>query len=100
MDETFIVNTGLVTLQAGDRIFEAEPGTIIYIPRFTPHALKNSQTSQANITLIFNPAEKREGFFRGLQQVLNSSPVNPQDFLKLYNKYDSYPVDTNNMIQD
>jgi len=98
MDETFIVNEGTVIIQAGNQKYEATPGTMVYVPRFTPHAFKNDQMSQARITLIFNPAEKREGFFKGLHQVLNSNPVNPQDFLKLYNKYDSYPVDIDQMI--
>ncbi len=100
MDETFIVEEGIVSLQAGTKKVDAVPGTIVYIPRFTPHAFKNMQSTPARVMLLFNPAEKREGFFKGLQQVLGSNPVNPQEFLKLYQKFDSYPVDSNQMIQE
>ena len=48
--------------------------------------------------LLFNPAQKREGFFRGLQETLAEDPIDPGKYLKLYNKYDSYPVDLANML--
>jgi hypothetical protein len=51
-----------------------------------------------SLTLIFNPAQKREGFFHGLAAILAEKPVNPQKYLKLYNKYDSYPVDVEKML--
>lgn len=43
-------------------------------------------------------ANQGQGFFKGLFEVLNDAPIDPEKYLKLYNKYDSYPVDTNNMI--
>jgi len=98
MDETFIVNEGTLTVKHGETEVEAEPGTIVYIPRFTPHAFANRSSAQAVITLIFNPAQKREGFFHGLQRILTATPVNPDDYLALYSKYDSYPVDVSNML--
>ncbi len=98
MDETFMVREGIVTVQVGEEEHKLQKGDIVYVPRFTPHGFKNDQQSEAKVTLIFNPAAKREGFMRGLKQVLSSAPVNPDDFLKLYNKYDSYPLDTNQMI--
>ena len=48
--------------------------------------------------LIFNPSSKREGFFSGLHETLGEDPIDPQKYLKLYNKYDSFPVDTLDMI--
>jgi hypothetical protein len=50
------------------------------------------------LILVFNPSQKREGFFKGLYETLNEVPINPEKYLKLYNKYDSFPVDTSNMI--
>lgn len=93
MDETFIINEGIVLVELGKRIHHAKPGSLVYVPRFTPHAFRNEQKVPASITLIFNPAQRREGFFMGLQQVLNSDPVKAEDFLKLYHKYDSYPIE-------
>lgn len=98
MDETFIVNKGIPTFEIGDRTYNASPGTVAYIPRFTPHGFRNDSDETVTLMLIFNPSEKREGFFKGLYETLNEEPVNPEKFLKLYNKYDSFPVDTSNMI--
>ena len=93
MDEVFIVNQGIVSIQTGEQFSEALPGTIVYIPRFTPHAFRNNHDEEAIITLIFTPAEQREGFFRGLHQILNTEPLDSEAFLRLYNKYDSFPVE-------
>ena len=98
MDETFIVTEGVLTVKHGDTEVEAPAGTVIYVPRFTPHAFANRSQARAVTTLIFNPAEKREGFFYGLQRILTSTPVDPQEYLALYSKYDSYPVDQANML--
>ncbi len=98
MDETFIVSQGTLTLEVGDRAQEAKPGTVAYIPRFTPHGFRNDTDETVKVLLIFNPSEKREGFFIGLYETLNEVPINPKKYLKLYNKYDSFPVDTSNMI--
>jgi quercetin dioxygenase-like cupin family protein len=98
MDETFIVTEGLLTVQHGETEVEAPAGSVIYIPRFTPHAFTNRSAERAVTTLIFNPAQKREGFFYGLRQILTAMPVKPEDYLALYNKYDSYPVDAANML--
>ena len=98
MDETFIVNEGQLTMQVGNKEYKAQPGTVAYVPRFTPHGFKNDTDKPVKLTLIFNPSQKREGFFKGLYETLNEVPVDPEKYLKLYNKYDSFPVDTSNMI--
>jgi hypothetical protein len=41
---------------------------------------------------------RREGFFFGLREILTADPVDSSQFLALYNKYDSFPVDTNNAL--
>ncbi|SHI60619.1 cupin domain-containing protein [Aquimarina spongiae] len=98
MDETFIVNEGVLTMQVGDKEMQAHPGTVAYIPRFTPHGFKNDTNETVKLSLVFNPSQKREGFFRGLYETLNEVPINPKKYLKLYNKYDSFPVDTSDML--
>ncbi|UOB16818.1 cupin domain-containing protein [Abyssalbus ytuae] len=98
MDETFIVNEGMLTIQVAGQEYKAPPGTVAYVPRFTPHGFKNDTNETVKLTLIFNPSQKREGFFRGLHETLSEVPVDPEKYLKLYNKYDSFPVDTSNMI--
>lgn len=98
MDETFIVNEGELTMQVGKEEYNAKPGTVAYVPRFTPHGFKNDTNEIVKLTLIFNPSQKREGFFKGLYETLNEVPIDPEKYLKLYNKYDSFPIDTSNMI--
>lgn len=98
MDETFIINKGTVTMQVGEQEYAAKSGTIAYVPRFTPHGFRNDTNETVSLTLIFNPSQKREGFFRGLKETLTETPINPKKYLKLYNKYDSFPIDTSNMI--
>ena len=41
---------------------------------------------------------KREGFFKGLHETLSETPINPDKYLKLYNKYDSFPVNVEKML--
>ncbi|OJJ21081.1 cupin [marine bacterium AO1-C] len=98
MDETFIVTQGMLTIEAGQDIHEAAPGTVVYVPRFTPHGFRNDTNEEVKLMLLFNPAQKREDFFRGLYETLSEEPIDPGKYLKLYNKYDSFPVDTNNML--
>src|SRR5215471_11529474 len=92
LDETFIVLEGKLTVQHGTETVEATAGTVIYVPRFTPHAFGNRSAAKTKIMLIFNPAEKREGFFYGLHRILSAPSMNKEEFLKLYHKYDSYLV--------
>jgi quercetin dioxygenase-like cupin family protein len=98
MDETFIVNEGILTVSHGDSQTHAGPGSVIYVPRFTPHGFANDSDELVRLTLIFSPAQKREGFFFGLEHILNADPVSAEDYLALYNRYDSFPVDASNML--
>ncbi|MDO5968439.1 cupin domain-containing protein [Flavivirga aquimarina] len=98
MDETFIINEGILTLQVANKEYQAQPGAVAYVPRFTPHGFRNDTNKIVKLTLIFNPSQKREGFFKGLHETLNEVPIDPEKYLKLYNKYDSFPVDTSNML--
>ena len=92
-DEIFIVRKGKMTIDLGDIAIHAPEGAIVYAPRYTPHGFRNDSDEDAVIHLLFNPGQSREGFFRGLGEILNSDPVDPAQFLRLYQKYDSYPVD-------
>ncbi|HVU57892.1 MAG TPA: cupin domain-containing protein [Puia sp.] len=98
MDETFIVTKGKMTIQLGGKEITAEQGSVVYIPRMTPHGFSNKSDEEAVVMLLFNPGQSREGFFRGMGEILNEQPVDPGKFLKLYQKYDSYPVNANNFL--
>ena len=92
MDETFIVTDGTLAVQHGTEEVAATAGTVIHVPRFTPHGFANKSDKPTTLMLIFNPAYAREGFFHGLAEILSKEPVDQQEFLALYSKYDSYPV--------
>ena len=98
MDEIFVVNRGVLTIQLYDRAIQAPEGAIVYAPRYTPHGFRNDSDQETVIHLLFNPGQSREGFFRGLGEILSSQPVDGARFLKLYQKYDSYPVDRGNFM--
>ncbi|MGN8068749.1 cupin domain-containing protein [Mucilaginibacter sp. 22184] len=98
MDETFIVNKGTLTIQLSDKMIDAVEGSVVYIPRFTPHGFRNTTDLDVTATLIFNPGQSREGFFLGLKEILTEQPIDPHKFLKLYDKYDSIPVNTENIL--
>jgi len=98
MDETFIVTKGKMTIQLSEKEITAEQGSIVYVPRMTPHGFGNKSDEEAVIMLLFNPGQSREGFFRGLGEILTETPVDTGKFLKLYQKYDSYPVDAGNFL--
>ncbi|MEO1054946.1 MAG: cupin domain-containing protein [Bacteroidota bacterium] len=98
MDETFIVKEGVLTVQLAEEQYAAEPGTVVYVPRFTAHGFRNDSSENVKLLLIFNPGQKREGFFRGLHEILNENPVDTDKFSKLYHQYDSIPVDASDII--
>jgi mannose-6-phosphate isomerase-like protein (cupin superfamily) len=93
MDEIFMVKKGRLTLQSGEDIRDLAEGAIAYVPRFTPHAFSNTSDEPLVVILIFNPAEKREGFFYGLFELLKAPEMDMKKFLQIYHKYDSYLVD-------
>ena len=91
-DETFIVMEGTLTVTHGETKMNARAGSVVHVPRFTPHAFANESDKPATLMLVFNPAQNREGFFYGLQQIFNAPNFDAAAFTSLNHKYDSYPV--------
>jgi mannose-6-phosphate isomerase-like protein (cupin superfamily) len=94
MDEVFIVRKGTLTIELSDDIQHLKEGTTVYVPRFTPHAFSNTSDETLVITLIFNPSEQREGYFKGLFQLLDAETMDVPLFLKLAQKYDTTMTNT------
>lgn len=92
IDETFIVNKGILTVRTSENEYLLTPGSMVHVPRLTPHSFRNYTDECVELTLIFNPSNGREGFFVGLHQILNEEIINNEEFIKLYKEYDSYPL--------
>jgi len=71
---------------------------VVHVPRYTPHGFSNQSSEETQLMLVFNPSHQREGFFRGLFGILSEQPVDAGKFLKLYEKYDSIPVNPANAL--
>nr|WP_295922407.1 cupin domain-containing protein [uncultured Dyadobacter sp.] len=98
MDETFIVRKGTLTVQLADGSIQAEEGAVVYVPRMTAHGFSNTSGQPVTLNLIFNPGGKREGFFRGLAQILTAPVIDPEKYLGLHQQYDSFPLDLDNAL--
>jgi quercetin dioxygenase-like cupin family protein len=61
-DEFFVVLSGEVRVQHGDKVIEAVAGSFVYGPRGVAHAF-HVDSAEARILLLFGPAGV-EGFFR------------------------------------
>jgi quercetin dioxygenase-like cupin family protein len=48
-DEIFIVLKGTLTIQSSDKIHDAGEGTVIHIPRLTPHAFCNNSATEVKV---------------------------------------------------
>ncbi|CAL2077325.1 cupin domain-containing protein [Tenacibaculum sp. 190524A05c] len=93
MDETFIVLKGSPTVTMGEKEMVLSEGSVVFVPKFTVHGFRNDSHSNCKMLIVFNPAMRREGFFRGLSYLLNKDKLDSTKFRKLYNKYDSYLVE-------
>jgi quercetin dioxygenase-like cupin family protein len=93
MDEVFIVKSGTVTIELSAGKQDLPEGSTVFIPRFTPHGFSNTTDEETVIILIFNPAEQREGYFRGLFELLNAPEMDIKSYIRLSQKYDSHTVD-------
>lgn len=64
--EGFYVLAGEMTVQVGDEIVTAGPGTWAFAPRDTPHTLANLGTAGARVLCVFAPG----GFERRFERML------------------------------
>lgn len=98
MDEIFLVTEGTLTVMHGEQTNTVTAGGTVFVPRFTPHGFRNDSDKEVKLMLIFNPAMQREGFFKGLKEILGEDPIDKTKFLRLYDKYDSIPVDKQSIL--
>lgn len=76
-DEFFVVLSGEVRVQHGDKVIEAVAGSFVYGPRGVAHAF-HVDSAEARILLSFGPAGV-EGFFREGGKPARSLGLPPAD---------------------
>jgi quercetin dioxygenase-like cupin family protein len=78
-DEAFYVLEGELTIQIGDAILEAKPGSFVFGPRNVPHKYF-VKSPTARLLMIFSPAGF-EGFIRATSEpAISLEPPAPGQF--------------------
>ena len=89
-EECFYIIEGTFTFLLGKEEMEAPAGSVVFVPRGTPHAFRHSQGARA---LVFsNPGGLLEGFFRELSEGLQAGRSEVELRAALAGKYDSSPA--------
>jgi quercetin dioxygenase-like cupin family protein len=55
-DETFILLEGVVEFRVADALHEARAGSVIFVPRGTPHHFSNVGDAPARMLFMYSPA--------------------------------------------
>ena len=76
-DETFHVTGGEIALRIGNQGSVARAGTVVFVPRGTPHAFANPGPESARFLVILTPGGF-EGYFDELAEVLRSAGGVPE----------------------
>ncbi len=79
-DELAIALEGELGVRIGDQEFHVGPGSYVYIPRGTPHALWNRSDIPGKGISMYSPAGL-ENYFEEMGEVFAAS--NPPDYAKL-----------------
>jgi quercetin dioxygenase-like cupin family protein len=74
-DEIFHVLEGRLRVKAGDELLDAPTGSLVFIPRGTPHSFRNDWDEPAKLLVMFTPAGM-ERFFEGAAE-LPAGPIDP-----------------------
>ncbi len=89
VDHCFYIIQGIFTFTLGAGEVEAPAGSVVFIPRGTPHAFKHSEGARA---LCFVIPAQLEGFFRELGEGFAAGRSEPELQAALAGKYDSWPA--------
>ncbi len=81
-DETFILLEGELTFRLGNDNHDARAGTVIFVPKGTPHSFKNIGSGVARMMFMYSPAGM-EGMFAEIgapgKRGVQAPPLNPAD---------------------
>ncbi len=88
-DECFYILEGLFTFTVGAQELKGAAGSVVFVPRGTPHAFTHSEGARA---LAFVIPANLEGFFRELGEGIVAGRSEADLRAELAGKYDSWPV--------
>jgi quercetin dioxygenase-like cupin family protein len=91
-DEIFIVLKGTITLQSAYKIYYADEGAVIQVPRLTPHGFCNDSNGEARVLLIFSTGSEREDYFRALFQAIQNKTLQSQAFKDIGLRHDTFSI--------
>ncbi len=88
-EECFYIIEGVFTFTIGAEKFEAPAGSVVFVPRGTPHSFRRAEDARA---LVFVSPAGLEGFFRELGDGIAAGRSEADLRSELSGRYDSHPV--------
>ena len=85
-DEISYILEGEVGVQIGDRVLQAEPGSLVFKPRGVPHAFWNAAESPARLLELISPAGF-EGYFEEAAALFATGQPDPTRLAELTGRY-------------
>lgn len=87
--EAFFVVDGTLTFRAGERTFEAEAGSFLYIPPGVVHGFSNRTDAPARCVNAYVPGGI-EGFFVEMDRLTAAGRPDPAQIKQLSERYDVF----------
>jgi quercetin dioxygenase-like cupin family protein len=90
-DEMFYLLEGKVLFKCGDELFQADPGSFVFLPRDIPHSYKNVGETTARWLILTTPAGVERYFVEAgvpaLDEGIRPQPPDPQKLAAISAKY-------------
>ncbi len=91
MDEIFYIISGAVLVTRGQEEIRATPGSVVHVPKKTPHAWK-SLGGPAHLLVTFIPGTKQVNYLMELGELVKSGDSWHEGIKALQQKYDNTPL--------
>ena len=92
-EETFYVLGGRIAMRLGDEAHDAGPGTVVMVPRGTPHTFANPGSEPARMLVLVTPGGFERYFDALIPAVRTAGAVPPpEELAALGAAYGSVPV--------
>jgi mannose-6-phosphate isomerase-like protein (cupin superfamily) len=92
-DEIFYVIDGTLAFRLGDQAHDAGPGTVVFVPRGTPHTFANTTSAPARSLVLCTPAGFEQYFEALIDLIERTGGLPPeQDLRELGMAHGSIPA--------